>query len=117
LNVQDSLQRLTSNFEIHLVTSRLHSAREGTARWLAKRGFAQEIRLHFLDRHEKHLALGGFFAAIEDELKQAILFAYAGIHSFVYARPWNVTSDDSSLLHRLETWEAIESQLVAMSTD
>lgn len=114
---QGALRYLAEFFEIHLVTSRQYSAREGTTRWLGDRGFPESLRLHFLLWREKHLALGRFFAAVEDDLEQAIAFAHSGIHSFLYAHPWNTAHGDDSLLHRLHSWEEIQKQLAAMVSE
>jgi uncharacterized HAD superfamily protein len=110
-----ALQRLADFFEIHLVTSRQYGAREGTVRWLVNQGFPSNLRLHFLQWREKHLALGRFFAAVEDELEQAKYFAHAGIHSFLYAHPWNDSQTTDSLLHRLHSWEEIQEQLMTIA--
>ncbi len=116
-DAKETLKRLADLFEIHLVTSRKNAAREETARWLSQNGFSEKLRLHFLGWHEKHLALGRFFAAVEDELDQAVSFAHAGIHSFLYAHPWNASPEADSLLHRLSSWSKIDGQLLAMASE
>jgi cytidine deaminase len=114
---QPALRRLGEVFDIHLVTSRKYAAREGTVQWLSDNGFPENLRLHFLEWREKHLALGRFFAAVEDELEQAVSFAHAGIHSFLYAHPWNASLEADSLLHRLPSWDEIQNQLLAMASE
>ncbi len=112
--IQKILRELSQTFELHLATSRLYRARAGTIAWLTNHDFPDDIRLHFLRSGEKHLSMGRFFAAVEDELNQAIAFAHAGIHSFVRAHPWN-TKGQNGLLHRYRTWEEIASALLALA--
>jgi len=116
-HAQAALLELAKVFEIHLATSRQITARAGTANWLADRGFPEDLRLHFLKWREKHLALGGFFAAVEDELEQCMSFARAGIHSFLYAHPWNAAHESDGLLHRYPSWVEIQRQLQALASE
>ncbi len=108
--IQQTLSDLTATFELHLATSRLYTSRAGTIAWLVQHDFPKEIRLHFLRSGEKHLSLGQFFAAVEDELSQAERFAHAGIHSLLRAQPWN-SRGANTLLHRFESWEEITAGL------
>lgn len=114
--IQSILLELSQTFELHLATARMYRARAGTVAWLLKHNFPQDIRLHFLRSGEKHLSMGRFFAAVEDELNQAIAFAHAGIHSFLRAHPWNATGQNT-LLHRFATWEEIASELLVLAGD
>lgn len=100
--VQEHLTRLGTVFELHIATARLPQARETTVRWLREYGFPPH-RLHFLGHGEKHLSLGRFFAAVEDDRAQAELFARAGTHSFLLAHPWNEMAHDGPL-HRHRDW-------------
>lgn len=98
----DCLRRLEEVFSLHYVTGRRPSARAATADWLARHGFPGG-GLHFLPGREKHLSLGRFFAAVEDDPAQAEAFALAGVHSYLMAHPWNEVGGDA-LTHRYEDW-------------
>jgi cytidine deaminase len=113
-DIRQILSQLSQTFELHLATSRLYGARAGTVAWLLEHGFPEDVRLHFLLSGEKHLSIGRFFAAVEDELDQAIASAKAGIHSFVRAHPWN-SAGENTLLHRYATWEEIVPALLALA--
>lgn len=75
--VQSRLRTLADQFELHLATSRLARARRTTIEWLENHSFP-EHNLHFVRHKEKHLAIGGICAAVEDHYEQAIAFAMAG---------------------------------------
>lgn len=112
--IQAILKELSETFELHLATSRLYRARAGTIAWLERHDFPQDLRLHFLRSGEKHLAVGRFFASVEDELAQAVSFAQAGIHSFVLAHPWNAKGQDG-LVHRYASWPEIKDALLELA--
>lgn len=117
--IQRTLSRLSERFELHFATSRLSMARTATSQWLADHEFPDDIRLHFLQRGEKHLSLGHFFASVEDDLEQAMAFAHAGVHSFVLAHPWNTLDADDDLrsvfVHRFQSWDEIGPALIHLA--
>jgi uncharacterized HAD superfamily protein len=100
---------INSGYELHLVTSRKDQARIPTIRWLEKYGFPDH-GLHFVKHREKHLVLGKFSAAIEDDLQQAIDFAKTGTPVYLIAHPWNVTANTDGVF-RAKDWKEISEQL------
>lgn len=111
--VQERLAVLSQRFAIQLATSRLPKARRATIDWLESNGFDFKYDLHFLSHGEKHLSLGTFAAAVEDDLDQAQAFATNGIESYVMNHPWNQCDQPNPRLHRTENWAALTPRLLA----
>lgn len=96
---------INDGFELHFATSRLPQARIPTIKWLEKNVFPDH-RLYFVNHREKHLVLGQFCAAIEDDLVQAKDFVKQGTPAYLIAHPWNVTAKTENLI-RLKDWKEI----------
>lgn len=102
--IQDHLQQLAERFSLHFATSRLAKARKHTVEWLEQHAFPTHD-LHFLKHREKHVSLGRFAVAVEDDLDQAEAFADAEVVvSYVLAHPWNSTTVERGNLHRVKDW-------------
>jgi 5'(3')-deoxyribonucleotidase len=71
---QEQLNKLREQFDIHYATSRRPRAWRATIDWLERHEFPLRC-LHFLTHGEKHVALSGFLAAVEDHYEQAVAFA------------------------------------------
>lgn len=113
--VQTWLKRLSTRYAIHFATSRQKKARAATIEWLDRNCFEFEYDLHF-DRHsEKHVSLGEFRAAVEDDLEQAIAFAKTGVtYSFLLSHPWNKVKKSHARLQRVADWEKLVKKLLAL---
>lgn len=98
---------VASGFEIEFVTSRQPKVHDATAAWLKTHFGHVSYSLRFATHRQKHLN-SSYFASIEDDLEQALLFV--GLtqdlscpdelqqikasqpkveHSFILAHPWN----------------------------
>lgn len=111
----EALTELSQSYRIHFATSRLRAARSSTVKWLDKHGFPDHD-LHFLRHGEKHAALGGFFASVEDDLNQAISFCSIKIPcNFVLAHPWNEAVPGNCAAKRVADWSEIRAELLQQS--
>ena len=100
--VQTHLRQLSDKYEIHLTTSRLPAAELPTTKWLEHHDFPPH-QLHFVPHRQKHLSGVRFHMVIEDDRRQAELFACLGIPAFLLAHPWNVV-EESDLIKRTNSW-------------
>lgn len=105
----ESSRRLADTFAIAYITARPAVLQAATQKWLASRGFPEGPVL-FIGRGQKHLAIRGAFALVEDDREQAELSALDGMHGVILAHEWNHTSEDS-VAHRCEDWPSVEGLL------
>ncbi len=110
-DVQTCLRRLSERYDLHLATARLPKARGATVEWLETHGFPNHS-LHFLSHGRKHLSLGGFAAAVEDDLAQARAFAAHGVPCYVLAHPWNEFDLEIEDVHRVNSWGELTDHLL-----
>lgn len=107
--VEGHLGRLAERFDLHFVTTRLGPARQCTVEWLGEHRFPTHY-LHFVKHREKHVPLGQFAAAIEDDRIQAEAFQDIGTRAILLEHPWNGPPPDSRLqtmIPRLRDWSQI----------
>lgn len=107
--VQEHLQLLAQNFDIHLATSRLEHGHESTREWLETHSIPHH-HLHFVRHGEKHLLEQTFVAAVEDDREQATAFFASGIPAYLIAHPWNTVGPHSPI-KRVNGWEEITEAL------
>ena len=107
-----ALDRLADRYELHIVTSRLRKAWGATLDWLEDKGLPADA-LHFVGHRQKHVALGEFAAAVEDDYEQAALFAESGTRCYMVEHPWNMDGPRRDGLVWVKGWEEIEEALLA----
>ncbi|MCX5644558.1 MAG: hypothetical protein NTZ17_07710 [Phycisphaerae bacterium] len=108
--IQDHLTAFRDKFDLHIVTSRLRSARKPTVEWLDINSFP-EHSLHFVRHGEKHTVLAQFAVSVEDDLAQAEAFAAQGVQSYVLAHPWNEVNGES-LVRRMSDWATLREHVL-----
>lgn len=113
--VQEVFEKLSQTFAIHLATSRLPQARRATIEWLERHHFPTPYDLHFLRHGEKHAALSRFFAAVEDDYKQAASFAHSGTKCYLIRHPWNRTKEALPGIHSVADWAELTPRLLALA--
>jgi uncharacterized HAD superfamily protein len=113
--VQEVFRKLSQTFTIHLATSRLHKARQATIVWLEQHQFPDPYDLHFLRYGEKHAALSRFFAAVEDDYKQAVAFAHSGTKCYLIRHPWNRAKEALPGVHWVADWAELTPRLLALA--
>jgi len=104
--VQSRLAELSGKWSLHLVTSRLAKARRTTVEWLECHHFPSHC-LHFVLHGEKHIVLGRFGAAVEDDRSQAESFAQAGTLCYLIAHPWNAIQRQTERIRRVADWQQV----------
>jgi uncharacterized HAD superfamily protein len=110
--VQRHLRKLGEKFELHLATSRLLRARRATIEWLEMHHIPAHD-LHFLKHGQKHVSLGTFTAAVEDDYQQAVAFAQAGTPCYLLAHPWNKTKPATKDVHWVKDWDELVAKLLS----
>lgn len=113
--VQDALRRLGEKYDLLLATSRLPSARKDTIDWLEQHNFPSHS-LCFLNHGQKHVSLGKFDAAIEDDREQAHAFARSGTPTLLLAHPWNLVAD-SPRVKRVPDWPSVVDELLCQGNE
>jgi 5'(3')-deoxyribonucleotidase len=111
--VQRYVKRLAQAFDLHIVTSRLSTARKATIEWLENHAFPPHD-LHFVKHRQKHKILRNFAVSIEDDMKQAEDFAELGTVSYILAHPWNEITQGSKSI-RLPHWESLMREILKLS--
>lgn len=102
----EAIKELKGLFDVHFITTRLHSARVPTIQWLDGLGVGP-YSVHFVTKRKKHEAASdSVVAAVEDDPVQAELYWRKGIKCFVPARPWNTV-----VSNRYSSWHGILSEL------
>ncbi len=69
--------------------------------------------LHFLRPGEKHISLGGFLAAVEDNYAQAVAFAKAGILCYLIEHPWSKGKPAFPGIHWVKDWEQLAGRFLS----
>jgi uncharacterized HAD superfamily protein len=108
--VHASLQRLSSCFDLHLITSRPEKGYSDTVKWLQAHDISYNA-LHFTQHGEKHLVSTDFASAIDDEREQGYAFHAKGVQSYLLAHPWNYIGPHSPLI-RVENWQELTENLL-----
>lgn len=103
--VQDALRQIAERYQLLLATSRLPSARRATVEWLEQHDFPAHS-LCFVNHREKHVVLGRFDVAIEDDREQAYAFARHRTKAVLLAHPWNEVPRRSRI-KRLPDWPSL----------
>lgn len=106
----EEMGRLAATFDVSYVTARPAALQPATQGWLSAHGFPVGPTL-FIGRGEKHLAIRGAFALVEDDREQAEAAALDGMHAVLLAHPWNATGP-GSLAHRCPDWSAVRALLL-----
>jgi uncharacterized HAD superfamily protein len=101
----EALAKISSRFEVILVTSRLDVVRKNTEDWLKQHKFHYSELLYSRHGH-KHERAEKFEFAVEDDREQAYAFALSGVKAMLFAHPWNVIGPESPLI-RASTWHDI----------
>ncbi|MGL4552426.1 MAG: cytidine deaminase [Gemmataceae bacterium] len=109
----DAACRLAGPFAVAYITGRPASLQASSQRWLADHGFP-EGPVMFIGRGQKHLAIRGAFALVEDDREQAELSALDGMHGVILAHEWN-HADDDTVAHRCADWPAVERLLADLA--
>lgn len=112
-DVQQYLEQLSAEYALHLATARLPKARRTTVEWLESHRFPPHS-LHFLRHGEKHLSLGKFHAAVEDDRSQAEAFAASGTRCYLLAHPWNILEGQHPMIERVADWTQLLERLLAL---
>lgn len=104
-----ALVKLTTRYEIALVTSRDPASKASTEYWLQVKGLPYN-QLHFND--EKH-ALGiPYYAFVEDRHEHAHRIAATGCPVYLLTRPWNAAPLADPNIRRVASWTEILEHLL-----
>jgi uncharacterized HAD superfamily protein len=107
----EALTALSRKFCLEVVTSRSRVGEAETQAWLSSNGFPR-CPLRFVEHRQKHTAGGPYFAVIEDDLDQAILFARSGVEACLIAHPWNVSPPPG--IRRFGGWSEVSTYLLSL---
>jgi uncharacterized HAD superfamily protein len=111
-----ALGKLVEHGTVHLVTSRLSLARKATIDWLDQHKFPESCDLHFLKHGEKHVALKGFTAAVEDDYDQAVGYVTIGeTPCYLIRHPWNRSRAKLRDVIWADGWAELTDMLIALA--
>jgi uncharacterized HAD superfamily protein len=106
----ESIQRLYENHRIGIVTSRHHGHLDGILAWLKRWDIPCDFVL--TGQPDKVFVARGMNATalVDDNLDTLVGASKADIRACGLSRPWNadMSSDDSYILTRVESWDDIE---------
>ena len=109
----EGLTLLAEYGRLHLATSRLPKARRSTVEWLEYYSLPSHD-LHFVHYSEKHVALGRFAAAIEDNYSQAVAFASCNTPCFLLRHPWNAAKPYVDGVTWVDGWSDLTEELLKL---
>ena len=101
-----ALAWLIRQFEIVIVTSREPQGQPATMAWLGEHAVPHDD-VKFVAPGKKHVAVEPFFAALEDDYKQAKAFAEVGTLALLIRHPWNAEKPPLNRIKSVDGWSGV----------
>ena len=103
----ETINRLSENNSIHIITHKIGKAKEDTIYWLNSRNVTYDT-ISFTDKKARAGYVLELDVMIEDSIQNAVHMAGTGIMTLLYNRPWNQEKIDNHLIQRVHSWSQIE---------